>query len=314
MKAILIDKYGSNDVVRITDIPVPSPGPDEIMIKVRAAAINPVDWKTRNGSLRLLTGSRFPMILGRECAGEVFKTGAGVKKFTPGAEVIGIPALRRHGAFAEYACVPAQSVFRKPGRVSFEQAASIPVAGLTALQALRDRGHITAGQRVLINGASGGVGHIAVQIAKTAKTTVTGVCSGANVDFVKSLGANRVIDYTKQDFTEDIIRYDIVFDAVAKRSFGEVKKVLAPKGIYISTLPSIGVIVNQFITGHFTGKKARLVMVRPNEADIDCMNRQIEAGVIKIIIDKTFPFDQAKEALAYSETQKAKGKIVLTLP
>jgi NADPH:quinone reductase-like Zn-dependent oxidoreductase len=294
-------------------MPRPVPGPNEVLIKVHAASINPVDWKVRSGKLRIFTGSRFPMVLGRECAGEVIETGKEVKNYKQGDRVIGVPGIRRMGAFAEYACAPEKTVFPRPKNIGFEEAASIPIAGLTALQALRDRGRIAPGQKVLINGASGGVGHFAVQLAKIFGAEVTAVCSGANAGFVKSLGADHVIDYSQEDFTRGDARYDIIFDAVARRSFGECKRALSSKGIYVSTLPSRAVMVNQYITGFLTAKKARLINVSPDPNDMEWMKTQVEANKITIVIDKIYSLDHAKEALAYSETGKAKGKIVLKM-
>jgi NADPH:quinone reductase-like Zn-dependent oxidoreductase len=313
MKAVVFNKYGDNDVVEIKDMPVPSCGPEDVLVKVHAASVNPVDWKMRSGMLRIVTGRRFPKILGRESAGEVITTGNKMTKFKTGDQVVMLPAVRSMGAFAEYACAPEKTTFLKSRTISFEEAACIPIAGLTALQALRDKGRIMPGQKVLINGASGGVGHFAVQIAKIFGANVTGVCSGANRDFVKSLDADRVIDHTKEDFTKGRDRYDIIFDAAAKRSFGACKKILAERGRYVSTLPSPGVLVNRYLTGFLTQKKATDIWVKPNAADMEWMQDQIESGRIKIAIDKRYALVQAKEALAYSEIGKARGKIVLKI-
>jgi NADPH:quinone reductase-like Zn-dependent oxidoreductase len=311
MKAVIIRKYGKNDVVEIGDVPQPRCATGMVLIKVHAASINPLDWKVRSGMLRLITGSKFPKVLGSECAGEVVETSGGFSKFNQGDQLIGLSGVRSLGAFAEYTCLPETTIFAKPAGLTFEEAACIPVAGLTALQALRDRGRIVSGKKVLINGASGGVGTFGVQVSKIFGAETTGVCSAANSDLVKDLGADRVIDYAKEDFTSGSYRYDIIFDSVAKRSFGECKKVLTPKGVYVSTLPSFSVILNQYITGFLTQKKARLVMVAPNVSDMEWMKAQIEAGRIKVVIDKVFPLDQAKDALAYSESGRARGKIVI---
>ncbi len=311
MKAVVINKYGGNGVVEIQDMPRPVPGTKEVLIKVHAASINPVDWKIRSGMLKIITGSKFPMILGRECAGEVVETGVDVKKYRKGDHVVGVPSIIRMGAFAEYAIALQKATFPKPKNIGFEEAASIPIAGLTALQALRDKGHIAPGWKVLVNGASGGVGHFAVQIAKIFGAEVAAVCSGAKAGFVKSLGADHVIDYSQEDFTKGDARYDIIFDAVAKRSFRECKRVLSSRGVYVSTLPSLAVMVNQYITGFLIKKKARFINVSPDPADMGWMKARIEAGRINIFIDKIYSLDRAKEALAYSETGKAKGKIVL---
>jgi NADPH:quinone reductase-like Zn-dependent oxidoreductase len=313
MKAVVFDKYGGNEVVEIKDVPTPICGPEDVLIKVHAASVNPVDWKVRSGHVKIITGSAFPKILGNECAGEIVETGRQVKKFKQGDHVIGWPSVRRLGAFAEYACVGETAVFPKSKNISFEETACIPIAGLTAFQALRHKGRIASGKKVLINGASGGVGHFAVQIAKIFGAEVTGVCSGANVGFVKSLGADKVIDYTKEDFTKGSGRYDLIFDAVARRSFGACKKILTPNGVYVSTLPSTAIILSQYVTGFFTSKKALTIWVTANEADLQWMANRIAAGRIMVIIDKVYPLDQAKEALAYSETGKARGKIVLKM-
>ena len=278
MKAVVFHKYGVNDVVEIKDMPVPSCGPRDVLVKVHTASINPVDWKMRSGQLRIVTGGRFPKVLGRECAGEVISIGSEVTKFKAGDRAVALPAVRSMGAFAEYACAPEKTTFLKSRTVSFEEAACIPIAGLTALQALRDKGRIAPGQKVLINGASGGVGHFAVQIAKIFGANVTGVCSGANRELVKGLGADRVIDHTKEDFTEGSDRYDIIFDAAAKRSFSSCKKVLAERGRYVSTLPSPGVLVNRYLTGFLTQKKATDIWVKPNAADMEWMQDQIESA------------------------------------
>jgi len=312
MKAVIISKYGGNEVVEVNEMPMPTPGPSDVLIRVHAASINPIDWKIRSGYLRLITGFRFPKMLGGECAGEVVETGSLIKYFRKGDQVIGLPGMKRMGAFAEYACADEKATFSKPQNISFGQAASIPVAGLTALQALRDRGKISARMRVLVNGASGGVGHFAVQIAKIFGAHVTVVCSAANAEMVKDLGADAVIDYAAADFTQKNDRYDIIFDAVAKSSFGKCASVLTPKGVYISTLPALSIVVNGLL-GVFGGKKARSIWVRPNKADMEWMKAQIEAGRIRIVIDKAYSLDQAKDALSYSESGRVKGKIVFQI-
>lgn len=310
MKAVFIRKYGSNDVVEIGDVPQPRCAAGTVLIKVHAASVNPLDWKVRSGMLRFVTGSTFPKVLGSECAGEVVETG-GPSKFRLVDQVIGLSGIRSLGAFAEYACLPESTMFAKPAGLSFEEAACIPIAGLTALQALRDHGGIESGQKVLINGASGGVGTFAVQIAKIFGAETTGVCSAANHDLVKNLGADRVIDYKEEDFTKERDRYDVIFDAVAKRSFGECTKALKPMGVYVSTLPSFSGIVNQYFTGFFSSRKARSMWVKPNFADMTWMTSNIGSGRIKVVIDKVLPLDQAKEALAYSESGRVRGKVVL---
>jgi NADPH:quinone reductase-like Zn-dependent oxidoreductase len=268
MQAAVFTRYGGNDVVEVKDIPVPVPGSGEVVIKVRAASVNPVDWKVREGQAKIFTGSKFPKVLGCECAGEISETGAGATKFRKGDRVVMYTSVRRLGAFAEYACTAETTVYPIPEGVSFEQAACLPIAGLTAFQSLRDHGRMVAGQKVLINGASGGVGHFAVQIAKIFGADVTAVTSGRNIEFVRGLGADKVIDYAKEDFTKGTELYDIVFDAVSMRSFGACKQVLAPDGVYVNTLPD-ATILFQFITALLPGKKARSMWVKPSAADMD---------------------------------------------
>ena len=304
MKAVTINKYGHNNVVEIKDLRQPQPGPAEVLIRVRAASVNPVDWKIREGMMRSMLGEAFPLVLGRECAGEVVEIGPSVRRFKKGDQVVAIPDIHRLGSFAEYAVAPEQTVYLKPANISFEEAAAIPIAGLTALRALRDAGGISAGKKVVVIGAAGGVGHFAVQIAKIFGAEVTAVCRGENFDFVKGLGADKVSDYTKEDFTKGGGSYDIIFDAVAKRGFEECRNVLTPNGIYIRTLPLAGATEDG-------GKKAKTVPGGPKAEDMDWMKKQIEAGRIKIAIDKVFPLTQAREALSYSETETARGKIIL---
>ncbi len=310
MRAVAFHAFGGNDVIGITDVPKPSPKPGEVLIKVHAAGVNPVDWKTREGQTRIFIGSTFPKILGIECAGEVVDAGNLVTKYNPGDAVIATAGFHL-GAYAEYVAISEKTVFPMPKNISFEEAAAIPIAGMTAFIALRGKGGISPDKKVLINGASGGVGTFAVQIAKLYGAEVTAVCSGANAGLVKGLGADRVIDYHQQDFTKAGIHYDIVFDAVSARSFKECKQVLAPHGIYINTLPSPSLFWSIFVTALLTGKKAATIMVGHKSADMEWLCGHIEAGKIKVFLDKVFPLEQAKEALAYSQTGRVRGKVVL---
>jgi NADPH:quinone reductase-like Zn-dependent oxidoreductase len=313
MKAAIFSRYGANDVVEVRDIPVPECGPADVLIRVRAASVNPVDWKVRSGKARFMTGSRFPKVLGNECSGIVATVGSSVRTIQTGEPVIGLPGIRSLGAFAEYCRVPGSAVYPAAQGIPFEQAACLPIAGLTALQALRDKGQVTYTSKVLINGAAGGVGHFAVQIAKIFGAQVTAVCSTGNSEFVRGLGADHVIDRTRDDFTRGGARYDIIFDAVAKSSFGRCKKILAKRGIYISTLPSAAVLLNQYFTGYLFRRKAWSVWVRPNGPDLVWMENQVAAGKLKVSVDRIYRFDQVQEALAYSEAGKARGKIVLEI-
>jgi NADPH:quinone reductase-like Zn-dependent oxidoreductase len=312
MKALVIHRYGDNSIAGIEDMPVPVPGPPEVLIRVRAAGINPVDWKVRDGKAKIFTGALFPKVLGVECAGEVIRSGDMAKRFAPGAPVVLYAGVRRLGAFAEYACSDMDTVFPIPVGVPFEQAACLPIAGLTALQSLRDHGSIAAGKKVLVNGASGGVGHIAVQIAAVFGAEVTGVCSGKNLDFVGGLGARRVIDYTAEDFTLLDERYDLIFDAVATRSFGECRRILTPGGIYVNTLPDRTLIAH-LVTSFLPGKKARFMWVKPRAADMTWMMEQLVSGRIKIHVDRMYPFERTTDALAESEGGHVRGKLVVMM-
>ena len=310
MKAAVFSRYGGNEVVEVKDVPVPTAGPGEVVVRVHAASVNPVDWKVRYGHVKIFTGSKFPKVLGCECAGEIFETGAGAAKFRKGDRVVMYTSVKRLGAFAAYACTAEATVYPIPEGISFEQATSLPIAGLTALQSLRDHGGIGVGQKVLINGASGGVGHFAVQIAKIFGAEVTAVTSGRNAEFVKSLGADRVIDYLKEDFTKGSALYDLVFDAVSMRSFGECKKSLTGRGIYVNTLPNATILL-QFITTFLPARKARSMWVKPSTADIAWMMDQIKGGKVRVVIDQVYPLDRVKDALAASEAGRTRGKIVV---
>ncbi len=310
MKAAVFNRYGGNEVMEVKDVPAPVPGPGEVVIKVHAAGVNPVDWKVRYGQARILTGSKFPKVLGCECAGEVTAAGARATKFRKGDRVVMHTSVRKLGAFAEYACTAETKVYPIGEGISFEQAACLPIAGLTALQSLRDHGKTAAGKKVLINGASGGVGHFAVQIAKVFGAEVTAVTSGRNIDFVKGLGADAVIDYGREDFTRGSGRYDLVFDAVSMSSFSACKRVLGPNGIYVNTLPNATIVV-QLMTSFLPGRKARSMWVRPSAADIAWMMEQIRAGKVRVVIEQAYPLDRITDALAASEAGRTRGKIVV---
>lgn len=310
MKAVVIHEYGSADVLKFEEVEAPTIKPDELLVKVHAAAVNPVDWKIRKGMLKIITGNKFPMILGFDLAGKVVEVGSQVTDFQVGDEIygsLGVPG----GAYAEIAAVPQKVAAVKATNISFEEAAALPVAALTALQSLRDKANIQPSQTVLINGASGGVGIFAVQIAKALGAEVTGVCSSKNLDFVKSLGADYLIDYTQQDFTKNQVQYDIIFDAVGKQTFDNCKKVLKPNGIYVTTLPNLQNIVAIALTSIFGNQKAKFILAQPNTADLLYLNELIEAGKLRVVIDCTYPLQELAAAHIYSESERAKGKIVI---
>lgn len=313
MKAVIINRYGSPEVLQYEDIEQPKIKSDQLLVKVHAAGVNPVDWKIRKGMLRLLTGNKFPLQLGFDVSGEVREIGDKVADFKKGDQIYSYLGNLPGGAYAEYAAVSAQTAALKPSNMTYEQAAAVPIAGLTALQGLRDLGKIKRGQKVLINGGSGGVGTFAVQLAKVFETEVTAVCSTKNVEFVKSLGSDRVIDYTQQDFTQDTVKYDIVFDTVANQSLSRCKPILQPNGIYISTLPSPTTVLESVLTMLLPGQKAKVILAKAKGSDLAYLKDLFEAGKIRSIIDRTYPLSEVAAAHAYSEKGHAIGKIVLTV-
>ncbi|MEH1968954.1 NAD(P)-dependent alcohol dehydrogenase [Nostoc sp.] len=312
MKAVVIRRYGATEVLQYEDLEQPKIEPTQLLVKVRASSVNPIDWKIRQGMLSLIVGSKFPKILGFDVAGDVVAVGSSVTRFKPGDAIYGSTSFPG-GGYAEFAAIPENLAAFKPTNLSYEEAAAVPLAALTALQALRNEGNIQTGQNVLINGAAGGVGFFAVQIAKALGAVVTGVSSTKNLDLVKSLGADRVIDYTQQDFTEDTAQYDIIFDAVGKRSLSQTKRVLKPKGIYITTLPSPEVLLEGVLTAFLPGQKAKFILEKPNAQDLVYLKELIEAGKIRVVIDRTYPLQELAAAHSYSETGRAVGKIVLAV-
>lgn len=312
MKAFVIRRYGSAEVLQYEDVEQPKIKPDQILVKIHASSVNPVDWKIRQGMLQLLTGYNFPMILGFDLAGEVVEVGSGVRRFQLGDAIYGSTALPG-GAYAEFAAIPENLAAPKPMNLSYEEAAVVPLAALTALQALRDQGNIQSGQTVLINGAAGGVGIFAVQIAKALGTKVTGVCSTKNLDLVKSLGADRVIDYKQQDFTQETGQYDIIFDAVGKRSPSDCKRVLKPNAVYITTLPSAESFVQSILTTFLPGQKVKFILEKPNTKDLLYLKELIESGNIRVVIHRTYPLSELAAAHTESETERAVGKIAIAV-
>ena len=311
MKAIVIHKHGSASVLKYEDVPLPSIKPDSLLVKVRASSVNPIDWKLRNGLLKLLTSFRLPMILGSDFSGDIVSVGDKVTGLLPGESVYGFLGLNS-GAYAEYVVVPAQFVASKPRNLSYEEAAAVPLAACTALQAWRDRGNLHSGQKVLINGASGGVGTFAIQIAKALGAHVTSVCSTKNIELVKSLGSDRTVDYTQDQFTEDSDRhYDIVFDVVGKQSFNRCRSLLGSRGIYITTLPRPLRLIRGLFTEFSPGPKSRYVLANPNSPDLNYLKDLIEAENLHPIIDRIYPLTEVAAAHSYSEAGHAVGKIVL---
>ena len=322
MKAAVYTRYGAPDVVQINDVEKPVPKDNQVLIKVRAASVNPLDWRLMKGrpySLRILFGLRKPTIArpGRDVAGQVEAVGRNVTQFKPGDEVFG----SCRGAFAEYACTSESALVTKPNNVTFEQAASAPVAAFTALQGLRDKGQIRPGQKVLINGAAGGVGTFAVQIAKSFGAEVTGVCSTSNVDMVRSIGTDHVIDYTQEDFTKRGQRYDLIFDCVGNHSLSACRRVLNVKGICVmvgdrSGRGMIGVLarlIAALVLSWFVSQKLVTFLARPSKADLSIMRELMATGKVRPVIDKRYRLNEVPDAIRYLEEGHARGKVVITL-
>ena len=318
MRAIVIYEYGSSEKLTLVELPEPRPGPDEVLIRVRAAGVNPVDWKIRSGMLRLILRLKFPFIPGFDISGEVAAVGSRVTRFKPGDPVYAMLGPPRGGGYAELAVAPESAVARKAQSQSHVEAASMPVAALTALQALRDLGGLKPGQSALINGASGGVGTFAVQIARALGARVTGVCGPSNVELVRSLGADWVLDYTREDFTTRGEIHDVILDAVAKSSFGKCRKVLAPAGTYITTLPSVDVLLRGMVLQpllRLVGQRqrARMLFAKARSRDLEFLAKLADEGKLKPVIDRVYPLTEARAAHDYSESERARGKIVLEI-
>src|SRR5437868_11705426 len=324
MKAIVNCEYGVENL-QLRELEKPTPNDNEVLVRVRAASINPVDGHLLRGALlmRPISGLRKPKNtrFGTDVAGTVDAVGKNVTNFKPDDEVFGA----KNGAVAEYVCVKAdKAVVLKPANITFEQAGSVAVAGLTALQGLRDKGHIQSGQKVLINGASGGVGTFALQIAKSFGAEVTGVCSARNVDLVQSIGADHVIDYTKEDFTKTDQRYDLIYDLVGNHSFSERRRILNPNGICV--MAGIGGAgwhegfatrllgeLNGYLRSRFTRQKFIAYIAQFNKADMSILADLMQSGKVTPVIDRTFKFSETADALRYLETGHARGKVVVAV-
>jgi len=319
MKAIVFQRYGGPEVLEWAEIEKPIPAAGEVLIRVRVAAANPLDWHVMRGmpyGFRLGMGLRRPKDarLGMDFAGEVEAVGAEAQRFGPGDAVFGA----RRGAFAEFVCAPEAALARKPETVTFEEAASAPVAGVTALQALRDVGGLQSGQRVLINGASGGVGTFAVQIAKWMGAGVTGVCSARNVEMVRVLGADYVVDYTREDFTKSGKRYDVMLDCIGNHSLVACRRVLTARGAYVMIgggkgrwVSPMDRVMRARMLSMFVGQKMTWMMAKANAEDLGLIGELMASGTVQAVIDRRFPMEEAAEAMRYLETGHARGKIVL---
>jgi len=321
MQAIVYEEYGSPDVLEVKDVAKPTPKDDEVLIKVHAASVNAADLHLLRADpflVRLSSGLLKPKnkILGADIAGRVEAVGSNVKQFKPGDEVFGDISGCGWGGFAEYVCARENALVLKPANITFEQAAAVPMAAVTALQGLRNKGQIQSGQKVLINGASGGVGTFAVQIAKSFGAEVTGVCSTGKMDMVRSIGADQVIDYTQEDFTQNGHRYDLILAANGYHSISDYKRVLTPKGIYVMSGGAEAQLFQAMLQGPWismTGnQKMGNLLAKPNNADLAFVKDLLEAGKVVPVIDKRYPLTEVPEALRYLEEGHALGKVVIT--
>jgi NADPH:quinone reductase-like Zn-dependent oxidoreductase len=324
MKAAVYRQYGAPDVLRVEEVEKLLPNDNQVLIKVRAAAANPLDWHMTRGTpylVRMDNGFRKPknIRIGTDVAGEVVAVGKDVTQFKPGDEVFGGAG----GAFAEYARASEKRIALKPASITFEQAAAVPVAALTALQGLRNNGRIKSGQKVLINGASGGVGTFAVQLAKSFGADVTGVCSTRNVEMVRGLGADHVIDYTKEDFTQSAERYDLILDNVANHPLSAIRRVMKPDAVYVGVggggpdagnwIGALALPIKILFYSPFVSQEFGFFVAEINTEDLTFLAQMLEARTLVPVIDRTFPLSETSAAIRYLEGGRARGKVVIAV-
>ena len=321
MQAIVYHRYGSPDVLELAEIPIPTPAEGQVLIRVHAASVNPYDWHFLRGTpspIRLFSGMRSPKSprLGADVAGVIEAVGAKVAAFKPGDAVFGTAK----GSFAEYACAIPSQLAMKPQEISFEQAACLPIAGVTALQGVRDKGKVQPGQTVLINGAAGGVGTFAVQIAKSLGTRVTGVCSTRNVELLRSIGADEVIDYTREDFARSTQHYDLLFDLVGNRPLADYLCAVQPQGTYIwcggggpdrSTMNLLARVLQNAVRSHFVSQKMPGLHAKINREDLAILADLVQRGTVIPVVDRTYSLSETAEAVRYVESGHVRGKVVI---
>lgn len=313
MKAMQYQRYGGPDQLRVTEVLRPTPSPNQVLVKVTASSVNPVDWKLHNGSFRFIMPVKMPSTPGFDVAGEVAEVGTNVTSFHPGDRIYAMLDNRTGGASAEYAVVSEKAAALMPSNINEKEAAAIPLAGLAALQALRKEGRLAAGQRVLIVGASGGVGHYAVQIAHALGAHVTGVCSTRNIDLIKGLGADRVIDYKQQtDFATEL-PYDVVFDTVVSSPLKAFLSVMTKQAVYVCTLPNPILIARTVLMPFYSKRRVKPLMVKSSGKDLQYLTGLVEQGKLRSIIDQVFPLTELPSAHALSQKGRTCGKIVITV-
>ncbi len=322
MKAMVYEKYGPPEVLQLKEVEKPTPGDDQVLVKIHAASVTFGDLAAVRGEpfmVRLSLGLFEPKykIPGKDIAGQVEAVGRNVEQFQPGDEVFGDISACGWGAFAEYVAVPANALALKPANITFEQAAAVPESAVVALQGLRDKGQIQPGQKVLIYGASGGIGTFAVQIAKSFGAEVTGVCSTRNLDLVRSIGADHVIDYTREDFTSSGQRYDLILATAGYRSIFDYERALAPQGIYVATGGSMAQIFQPMLLGPWLsmtkGKKMGNLAMKPDQQDLIFVQDLLRAGKVVPVIDRCFPLSEVPQALRYYGEGHSRGKVVITV-
>lgn len=311
MRAVVIDRYGGPEVLRLTTVPRPIPTRGQVLVRTRFVGVNPKDVIVRKGKFQIATGKKFPLIVGHDIAGEVVEAGPGAD-LTKGDLVYGMINDFAGRAYAEYAAVACQQLAKAPSSIELAVAAAVPLAAQTALQALRDDARLKAGQRVLINGASGGVGVFAVQIAKILGAHVTAVCSHRNVDLVTELGADSIVDYTKTELVDLDEQFDVIFDVFGNYGFDDFKELLSERGTYVNTIPSAR-IFKDVAKSFVRRKRAKLVIVKSRRDQLDWLRQQIDAGCIRVVVDRSFPISDVAEAHRFMETKRARGKVVLAV-
>ena len=313
MKTMQFKAYGGVGQLVLAEVPTPQPGPGQVLIEVAASAVNPIDWKLHSGMLRWVRPVRFPATPCFDFAGEVKALGPQTSGIKPGERVFGMLPMQAYGSAAEYLAVNAAYVAAMPDNLSFQEAAGLPLAGMTALQALRDQGRLVANRRVLVVGASGGVGHYAVQIAKAMGAQVTGICSTRNIDLVRSLGADEVIDYTRNEASPLDEPFDLIFDTVMNQAFSHWRPSLAQDGVYVSLLPQLGLILHSLTLPLYSRQRVRFTFVKPNREDLAYLGGLAQSGQLRTVIDSVYPLAELPAAFLQGQTGRARGKIIVVV-
>ena len=314
MQAATIHRYGDPDVFALEDLPTPKPRGKQLLVRVRYAGLNPVDWKMREGRNRAVLGPRWPKVLGHDFAGEVIATGSRARRFSVGDRVYGMQGLSM-GAYATHLAVPEKIVAPSPPSLSLEEAAALPMTALTSLQALRNVARVQPGHRLLVNGASGGVGIAGVQLGKIFGAHVTAVCSARNEELVRSIGADAVINYHEEDFTQGKQTYDVVYDCVGTSSYKACKDVLEPRGVFVSVQTKPLKLITSAVHNRFRGKRdTQMILAIPSAKNLAWINEQVAAGYYRPVLDRRFSLEAIKDAHEYSQTGRARGKITIEMP